>query len=82
MPSMIYNYVNTELIGAKSFPCRTSKIFACKSFSYRTYKNKGLITPLFAAHTKKQGVFPYPFAVLSSSFHLVPGLDGVALDDR
>ena len=79
---MVYNYVNTEPASAKSFSYRTYKISGCKSFSYCTYKNKGLITPLFAAHTKKQGVFPYPFAVLSSCFRLVPGLDGVALNDR
>ena len=43
---------------AKSFPCRTYKIFSRNFFSCRTYKNKGLITPLFAAHTKNRGVSP------------------------
>jgi hypothetical protein len=46
------------LDSAKSFIYRTYKISARNSFNCRTYKNKGLITPLFAAHPKNTGVYP------------------------
>lgn len=40
-----------------SFPCRTYENHACKSNHCRTYRNKGLITPVFAAHTKNRRVW-------------------------
>ena len=46
------------LYSAKSFIYRTYKISVRNSFSCHTYKNKGLITPLFATHTKNTGVYP------------------------
>jgi hypothetical protein len=45
-------------ISAKSCIYRTYKKLARNFFICRTYKNKGLITPLFAAHTKNAGVSP------------------------
>ena len=57
-PLSALNFKLSTLYPANSFIYRTYKIFACKSFSCRTYKNKGLITPLFATHTKNMGVYP------------------------
>jgi hypothetical protein len=48
-------------IRANSFACHTSAKSARNSFSCHTYENKGLITPLFATLTKKEGVPPAPF---------------------
>jgi hypothetical protein len=45
---------------AKSFIYRTCKKSVRKSFGCRTYRNKGLITLLFAAHKKNTGVSPCP----------------------
>jgi len=36
--------------------CHTCKIIAAKSFPCHTYKNKGLITSMFATHPRKEGV--------------------------
>ena len=43
-------------VSAKSFIYRTCKKNVRNSFACRTYKNKGLITPLFVAHTKNTGM--------------------------
>ena len=43
---------------AKCFSYRTYKKHAGNPFVCRTYKNKGVITPVFAALTKITGVFP------------------------
>lgn len=51
-------------ISAKSFIYRTCKIIARNSFLCRTYKNKGLITLLFAAHTKKYRRIPQSLPIL------------------
>jgi len=47
-----------SLFLSKSFSCHTSKIIAANPFPCHTYKNKGLINPLLAAHPKKQAVSP------------------------
>jgi hypothetical protein len=50
-------FFRSARFSAKSNGCRTYRILVRNSFSYCTYKNKGLITLVFAAHTKNRGVY-------------------------